>query len=58
MLNSTIYTDNQSIINYNLFFQQNNFFIKKVIINILTIELKINKNKYLFFLNIFLFEII
>ena len=32
MLNSTIYTDNQSIINYNLFFQQNNFFIKKVII--------------------------
>lgn len=41
MLNSTIYTDNQSIINYNLFFQQNNFFIKKVIINILTIELKI-----------------
>ena len=34
MLNSTIYTDNQSIINYNLFFQQNNFFIKKVIINI------------------------
>ena len=39
MLNSTIYTDNQSIINYNLFFQQNNFFIKKVIINILTIEL-------------------
>ena len=29
MLNSTIYTDNQSIINYNLFFQQNNFFIKK-----------------------------
>ena len=31
MLNSTIYTDNQSIINYNLFFQQNNFFIKKVI---------------------------
>jgi len=33
MLNFTIYTDNQSIINYNLFFQQNNFFIKKVIIN-------------------------
>ena len=37
MLNSTIYTDNQSIINYNLFFQQNNFFIKKVIINIIKI---------------------
>ena len=54
MLNSTIYTDNQSIINYNLFFQQNNFFIKKVIINIMLLLFNINKiiflTKYFYYI--------